>query len=240
MINIYEVGGSVRDRLLGLESKDKDFVVVFDDISIGIDKAWNNLIYYLKNQGYEIFLETKSCYTIRARFPENHQHKGLVADFVIARKDIQYNLENRKPNIELGTIKDDILRRDFCCNALYIDENNKIIDLTGKGFSDIENKILRTPLEVNKTLLDDPLRIFRAIRFAIIKGFSLNFDLVEAILDNDFNFNMISTERVREELYKCFKHDTLKTLAYLEGFPKVKEYAFANQKLWLKPTNELK
>ena len=240
MINIYEVGGSVRDRLLGLESKDKDFVVVFDDVTIGIDKAWGELINYLKNQGYEIFLETKSCYTIRARFPEHHQHRGLVADFVIARKDIQYNLENRKPNIELGTIKDDILRRDFCCNALYIDENNKIIDLTGKGFSDIENKILRTPLEVNKTLLDDPLRIFRAIRFAIIKGFSLNFDLVEAILDNDFNFNMISTEIVREELYKCFKHDTLKTLAYLEGFPKVKEYAFANQKLWLKPTNELK
>ena len=59
MINIYEVGGSVRDKLLGLESKDKDFVVVFDDVTIGIDKAWNNLIYYLKNQGYEIFLETK-------------------------------------------------------------------------------------------------------------------------------------------------------------------------------------
>ncbi len=240
MINIYEVGGSVRDRLLGLESKDKDFVVVFDDVTIGIDKAWGELINYLKNQGYEIFLETKSCYTIRARFPEHHQHRGLVADFVIARDDLSYGKDNRQPEIQLGTIEEDLLRRDFIVNTLYINEDNQIVDLTGKGFSDIENKILRTPLEVNKTLLDDPLRIFRAIRFAIIKGFSLNFDLVEAILDNDFNFNMISTERVREELYKCFKHDTLKTLAYLEGFPKVKEYAFANQKLWLKPTNELK
>lgn len=240
MINIYEVGGSVRDRLLGLESKDKDFVVVFDDVTIGIDKAWGELINYLKNQGYEIFLETRSCYTIRARFPENHQHKGLVADFVIARKDIQYNLENRKPIIELGTIKDDILKRDFCCNALYINENNKIIDLTGYGISDIKNKTLRTPIEVNKTLLDDPLRIFRAIRFAVTKEFTLVYHLRYAILNNDFNFNVVSTERVREELYKCFKHNTLKTLSYLEYFPKVKEYAFANQKLWLKPTNELK
>ena len=54
MLNIYEVGGSVRDRLLGLQSKDKDFVVVFDDISIGIDKAWENLITHLENSGYEI------------------------------------------------------------------------------------------------------------------------------------------------------------------------------------------
>ena len=240
MINIYEVGGSVRDKLLGLESKDKDFVVVFDDISIGIDKAWDNLIYYLKNQGYEIFLETKSCYTIRAKFPEHHQHKGLVADFVIARNDLSYGKDNRQPEIKLGTIKEDLLRRDFIVNTLYINEDNQIVDLTGKGISDIENKILRTPLEVNKTLLDDPLRIFRAIRFAVTKDFILNFDLVDAILHNDFNFNVVSTERVREELYKCFKHDTLKTLLYLEAFPKVKEYAFDNQKLWLKPTNELK
>jgi len=240
MINIYEVGGSVRDRLLGLESKDKDFVVVFDDISIGIDKAWDNLIYYLKNQGYEIFLETKSCYTIRAKFPEHHQHKGLVADFVIARNDLSYGKDNRQPEIKLGTIEEDLLRRDFIVNTLYINEDNQIVDLTGKGISDIENKILRTPLEVNKTLLDDPLRIFRAIRFAVTKDFILNFDLVDAILHNDFNFNVVSTERVREELYKCFKHDTLKTLLYLEAFPKVKEYAFDNQKLWLKPTNELK
>lgn len=240
MINIYEVGGSVRDKLLGLESKDKDFVVVFDDITIGIDKAWNNLIYYLKNQGYVIFLETKSCYTVRARFPEHHQHKGLVADFVIARNDLSYGKDNRQPEIKLGTIKEDIFRRDFTVNTLYINEDNQIVDLTGKGISDIENKILRTPLEVNKTLLDDPLRIFRAVRFAVTKNFILSYDLVDAILHNNFNFNVVSTERVREELYKCFKHDTLKTLFYLETFPKVKEYAFDNQKLWLKPTNELK
>lgn len=240
MLNIYEVGGSVRDRLLGLQSKYKDFVVVFDDISIGIDKAWENLITHLENSGYEIFLQTKSCYTIRAKFPANHKHNGLVADFVIAREDLAYNKDNRIPEIKLGTIKDDVYRRDFCCNALYVNEHDEIIDLTGYGVSDIENKILRTPLETNKTLLDDPLRIFRAIRFAITKGFTFHHDLALSILNNKFNFNVVSKERVREELYKCFKYDTLRTLSYLDYYPKIKEYAFNNNVLWLKPTMELK
>ena len=131
-------------------------------------------------------------------------------------------------------------RRDFCCNALYVNEHDEIIDLTGYGVSDIENKILRTPLETNKTLLDDPLRIFRAIRFAITKGFTFHHDLALSILNNKFNFNVVSKERVREELYKCFKYDTLRTLSYLDSYPKIKEYAFNNNVLWLKPTKELK
>lgn len=239
-IKIFEIGGSVRDQLLGIDSKDKDFVVVFEDISIGIDKAWEYLINYLKDNGYEIFLETKDCYTVRAKFPLTHKHKGLTADFVIARKDIAYNGVDRKPVIELGTIEDDVFRRDFCCNALYKDEEGQIIDLTNRGLVDVHYKVLSTPLMPLHTFRDDPLRIFRAIRFAITKGFTLHIEIKDAIRVGQFNFSVISTERVREELYKCFKHDTLKTLHYLELFPQLKRYAFENNKLWLMPTNKLK
>lgn len=236
MINIYEIGGSVRDSLLGLESKDRDFVVVFDDVSIGIDMAWEYLLDYLKEEGYEIFLETKDCFTVRAKFPVDSEYRGLTSDFVIARKDIKYNDKDRKPEIELGTIEDDVFRRDFCCNALYKDGGEVIIDLTGKGITDIAERKLTTPLDTLVTFTDDPLRIFRAIRFAVVKGFNLSYDIRDAIRYNEFNFNVVSTERVREELLKCFKHDTLGTLQYLEEFPKVKEYAFKNNLLWLEPT----
>jgi poly(A) polymerase len=238
-IKIFEIGGSVRDELLGIDSKDKDFVVVFDDISIGIDKAWEYLIDYLKENGYEIFLETKDCYTIRAKFPVTHKHKGLTADFVIARKDISYNKENRKPIIELGTIQNDVFRRDFCCNALYKDENGQIVDLTLRGIANVYHKKLSTPLNPMTTFNDDPLRIFRAIRFAVTKNFTLDIRIIDAINRGQFNFSVVSTERVREELYKCFKHDTLKTLMYLEMFPTLQDYAFKGNKLWLMPTNKL-
>ena len=239
-IKIFEIGGSVRDELLGIDSKDKDFVVVFDDISIGVDKAWDYLIDYLKENGYEIFLETKGCYTVRAKFPVTHKHKGLTADFVIARKDISYNKENRKPVIELGTIEDDVFRRDFCCNALYKDEEGNVVDLTGRGIKDIVSRTLSTPFDPLVTFSDDPLRVFRAIRFSVVKGFSLSPNIRDVIYDEEFNFSVISIERVREELYKSFKHDTLKTLQYLELFPQLKRYAFEGNKLWLMPTNKLK
>ena len=240
MLKIYEIGGSVRDKLLGLDSKDKDFVVVLDNINISCDEGFNIMKTHLLNENYTIFLETKDCYTLRAKFPESHKYKNMTCDFVLARKELGYIENTRKPNLVLGTIQDDVFRRDFCCNSLYIDETEYIIDLTGYGISDIENKILRTPLDTSKTIQDDPLRIFRAIRFAITKEFKLHFELKNSILDDDYNFNTISIERVREELYKCFKKNTLKTLEYLELFPKIKDYAFENNLLWLKPTTELK
>ncbi len=234
-MRILEVGGSIRDELLGLNSKDKDFVVVLDDISKTVDQGFDEMKEHLVQQQYQIFLETRDCYTIRAKFPIGHAHEGLVADFVLARKEIGYIKGTRNPILVLGTIEDDIFRRDFRCNALYKDENGNIVDLTGFGIDDIKFKVLQTPLDPLITFQDDPLRIFRGIRFCITKTFILNQSCIDAMRQDTIDFSTVSLERVREELYKCFKHNTLKTLRYLEAFPKLQQYAFGSNELWLKP-----
>ena len=106
---------------------------------------------------------------------------------------------------------------------------------------DLKDGILRTPLDTKVTFDDDPLRILRAIRFSITKGFTIPSDMWHDIYHYDYQTKMhvVSDERVREELYKCFKFDTLETLEKLRQFPHLTDYIFRDNKLWLKPTFEL-
>ena len=131
MFKFYEVGGKVRDEILGLASKDVDYVAVpGDDLLKDIESAhtmFNILEGYLKEEGFEIFLVTTDCFTIRAKFPKNHKYEG-VADFVMARKEIGYIPGTRQPMVVPGTLYDDLERRDFTLNALAKDENGDIID----------------------------------------------------------------------------------------------------------------
>lgn len=238
----YEVGGKVRDEILGLESKDIDYVAVpSDELIKEIDSAqdmFDRLEDYLHNEKFNIFLITRDCFTIRAKFPEGHKYQG-VADFVMARKEVGYIPNTRTPIVKPGTLYDDLERRDFTLNALAKDENGEIIDYF-HGLIDLKRGALITPLPTNVTFNDDPLRILRAIRFSITKKFSLEFlDLHIDRFDYENKMGVVSTERIREELYKCFKHDTLKTLEMLEKFPNLKNYIFKNNLLWLKPTMEL-
>ena len=103
---------------------------------------------------------------------------------------------------------------------------------------DIKNKILRTPLDPELTFNDDALRILRSIRFSLTKGFRMCNDILEVIHTFDYmtKFSVISEERIREELYKCFKHDTHATLALLASFPILEFYIFTKTNLWLMPT----
>ena len=78
----------------------------------------------------KIFLKTKDCFTVRAMFPKGHKHEGLVADFVMSRKEVGVIPGTRKPILELGTLEDDLIRRDFTVNSLCKDENGNIL-LTG-------------------------------------------------------------------------------------------------------------
>ena len=111
---IFEIGGCVRDELLGLHTKDIDFTVVIDqqDEKLSVDEGWAFMKHFLLGEGFKIFLETKDCFTIRAMFPKGHQHEGLVADFVMARKEVGYIPGTRKPILELGSLEDDMMRRD--------------------------------------------------------------------------------------------------------------------------------
>ena len=242
MFKFYEVGGKVRDEILGLKSKDVDYVAVpSDGLLIDVSSAddmFDILETYLKEEGFEIFLSTPYCFTVRAKFPKDHKYQG-VADFVMARKEIGYVEGTRTPIVVPGTLYDDLERRDFTLNAMAKDDDGNIID-PFNGMKDLKDGILRTPLTTKDTFNDDPLRILRAIRFSITKGFTIPATM--ALTMESYNYEdkmgVVSLERIREELIKCFKHNTIETLRVLNEFPTLRDYIFKNNILWLKPTTE--
>lgn len=247
MFKFYEVGGCVRDEILGLKSKDIDYVAVpSEDLLKDISSAhtmFGILEGYLKEEGFELFLVTPNCFTIRAKFPKGHKYQG-VADFVMARKEIGYIPDTRQPIVVPGTLYDDLERRDFTLNALAKDEDGSIIDYFDGKWA-LENKMLLTPLDSKVTMLDDPLRMLRAFRFSITKGFTISPRIWETLLMDSVVEKLeqvVSQERIRDEVYKMMKHDTLKTLELFERIriinPKILEIIFGKG-LWLKPTTEL-
>lgn len=243
LFKFYEVGGKIRDELLGLSNKDVDYVAVpcqeALDQKLTACEMFTVLCEYLKNEGFEIFLITRECFTIRAKFPKDYKYQG-VADFVMARKEIGYIPGTRTPIVEPGTLHDDLSRRDFTVNALAKDpDTGEIIDYF-EGLKHLEEGLLKTPLDPETTFNDDPLRILRGIRFAITKGFRLG--CREAFCIDDYPYfekmGVVSEERIREELYKCFRCDTRETLKYLMEYKTLYNYIFTRTNLWLKPTNE--
>lgn len=242
--DLYEVGGHVRDSLLGIESKDIDFVAVPNETLLNLhsdaQKMFECLIDYLKQEKYDLFLIKDDCYTIRAMFPKGHQYTG-VADFVMARKEVGYIKGTRQPIIEPGTLYDDLSRRESTLNALAKDKDGTIIDFFN-GIQDLKDKILRTPLDPIVTFDDDPLRLLRAIRFKITKGFDFVSEIHTILETYDYETKMgvVSGERIYDELMKCFKFDVLSTLKVLEEYPRLRDYIFTKTKLWLKPTFEKK
>lgn len=100
--------------------------------------------------------------------------------------------------------------------------------------------LIRTPLDPVTTFDDDPLRILRAIRFAVTKRFTIEQTTWQAMVLYDYDSKMpiVSEERIREELIKCFRCNTIRTLTYLDYLPRLRDYIFSKTNLWLKPTNE--
>jgi tRNA nucleotidyltransferase/poly(A) polymerase len=242
MFKFYQVGGAVRDRILGLESKDIDYVAVPEEdllLTVSDTKVMFEVLrQHLEKEGFQIFLVTEDCYTIRAKYPKGHKLEKVIADFVMARKEIGYEENTRKPIVAPGTLYDDLARRDFTMNAIAMDEDGTYID-PFNGMQDIEKKQLRSPISGEVSFEDDPLRILRAIRFSITKDFYIPREL--SMIIHHFNyedkFHVVSDDRIREELYKCFKHNTLRTLRALEYYFRLKNYIFSKN-LWLKPTTE--
>ena len=246
MFKFYEVGGKVRDEILGLESKDVDYVAVPSEGLLERKYEAHEMFVilesYLNNEGFEIFLSTPDCFTVRAKFPKEHRYEG-VADFVMARKEIGYVTDTRTPIVKPGTLYDDLERRDFTLNALAKDDDGNIIDYFD-GLEALKNKLLLTPLSPKTTMLDDPLRLLRAFRFSITKGFTVSPHIMETCLDDsivDKLEKVVSQERIRDEVFKMMKHDTLKTLELFERIriinPRILGIIFSRG-MWLKPTNE--
>lgn len=187
----YAIGGYVRDIFLKRDSKDIDVVT----IGKGIDLA--TLVH--QKLGNEAHLSVfKNFGTAQVKFQD------VEIEFVGARRE-SYNRDSRKPIVEDGTLEDDQNRRDFTINALAIglSKNNfgKLLD-PFNGLLDLENKILRTPLDPDVTYSDDPLRMMRAIRFASQLNFTIEENSFQAISKNKDRIKIVSAERITDELNK--------------------------------------
>jgi len=191
-VEAFVIGGFVRDIFLNRTHK-KDIDIVA--IGKGIDLAEC----VKEKLGEEAHLSVfKNFGTAQIKWGE------VEIEFVGARKE-SYNRESRKPVVEDGTLEDDQNRRDFTINALAIALNGKnagkLLD-PFNGMQDLENKIIRTPLEPGITYSDDPLRMMRAIRFASQLGFTIEKNSFEAIKENKERINIVSKERIADELNK--------------------------------------
>jgi poly(A) polymerase len=190
-LETYVVGGFVRDLLLERPSKDIDMVCVGSGITLAtaVSKKLG------KNASLAVY---KSFGTAAIKYQD------WDLEFVGARKE-SYRTESRKPIVEDGSLADDQNRRDFTINALAISLNKKdfgqLID-PFEGLLHLEDKIIKTPLEPNITFSDDPLRIMRAIRFASQLGFDIEPDTWDAIVANKERLDIISQERISDELNK--------------------------------------
>jgi len=238
MIQKYLVGGSVRDKILGVQSKDVDYTVVVPSAKT-IDEAWKIMNNHLEAEAYTIFLSKKECLTVRARDKNNE-----TSDYVLARSE-EYLQTSRVPIVKVGTLYDDLARRDFTVNAIAIDENGEYID-PFNGIQDLKDMILRCPLNPLFTFMDDPLRLLRALRFKCTKGFTYHENLIEAFKYPEFWIKfeqVVSRDRVRDELQRMFKFDSVRAMydilefAQLNSSYPVLDVIFKDD-IWLKPTSE--
>ncbi|MDC1377749.1 CCA tRNA nucleotidyltransferase [Flavobacteriaceae bacterium] len=188
----YVIGGFVRDHLLNRSHK-KDIDIVA--LGSGIDLA---IAVQKKLKGAKAVQVFKTYGTAMVHC------KDSVLEFVGARKE-SYSKESRNPEVEPGTLEDDQNRRDFTINTLAISLNKNdygsLID-PFNGLKDLEEGILRTPLDPDITYSDDPLRMLRAIRFATQLSFTIDSDSYNSISRNAHRIDIITKERIVEELNK--------------------------------------
>ena len=196
-IESYVIGGFVRDLLLERDfKKDIDIVAV----GSGIELALKVSELLPKKPKVQVF---KTYGTAMLRFEDTE------IEFVGARKE-SYNLESRNPVVENGTLEDDQNRRDFTINALALSLNEKNFgELSDpfNGLEDMKNKIIKTPLDPDITFSDDPLRMLRGIRFANQLGFEIEEKSLNSITKNAERINIISGERIVDELNKILSTD---------------------------------
>jgi len=190
-VEVYVIGGFVRDIILNRPSKDIDIVVLGSGIAFAEQVA--------KALPYDAKVNTfRNFGTAQIRYHD------LDIEFVGARKE-SYRADSRKPLVEDGTLEDDQLRRDFTINALSICLNGpRFGDLVDpfQGLQDLEHKIIRTPQDPNLTFSDDPLRMLRAIRFASQLSFDIEPETYQALSHMRERITILAQERITDELNK--------------------------------------
>ena len=228
-VDVYLIGGFVRDKIIGRPTADADIVCIGNAIELANDVA----VSYNPKPAVSFF---KNFGTAHFRIQES-DGQWLDVEFIGARRE-SYRASSRKPDIVPGTLEDDQNRRDFTINALAISLNKKnygkLID-PFNGMQDLQNKRIHTPLEPLTTFSDDPLRMLRAIRFASQLGFEIDAVTFEAIRQDAQRIRIVSQERITEELNKIILSPRPSVgfdLLYKSGllqiiFPKMTELAGA-------------
>ncbi|PNQ73324.1 tRNA nucleotidyltransferase [Hanstruepera neustonica] len=196
-VESYAIGGFVRDHMLNRgTAKDIDIVAIGSGIALAKQVAKN----LPTNPKVQVF---KTYGTAMLRFDD------IEIEFVGARKE-SYHEHSRNPIVEDGCLQDDQNRRDFTINAMALNlAESKFGDLLDpfNGMEDLENKIIRTPLNPDITYSDDPLRMMRAIRFATQLGFQIEDKSLKAITRNCERIKIITNERIVVELNKILESE---------------------------------
>ena len=198
-VECYVVGGYVRDIFLERPSKDIDVVVVGSGIEVA------QLLKKKLGRGAHLSV-FRNFGTAQVKFYEGRGEKRVEkeVEFVGARKE-SYSHDSRKPIVEDGTLEDDQNRRDFTINAMAIclnkDRFGELVD-PFDGIYDLEDGIIRTPLDPDITFSDDPLRMMRCVRFATQLGFYIDDETFDALSRNAERLKIISGERIQDELNK--------------------------------------
>ena len=205
----FVAGGYVRDLVMGKQSKDIDITVELVNGGIELaDFLTQKTKCFKKGSNPVIYQQFGTAkFSFRGK-----KYKGITIgdveiETVMTRKE-QYKNNSRKPEVAFGTKEDDVMRRDLTINSLLYDiSNEKILDLTKHGIHDIENKILRTPMDSDVIFKEDPLRMMRAIRFAVKFNWDLPKELIASIKNNSDKLQNISGERIQDELNKIIMSD---------------------------------
>lgn len=212
-IKLYKVGGCVRDEILGKKSKDIDYSVEAP--------SFEAMIAHLKEMGATIWKEFPEFFTARGKL------NGVDVDFVLCRKDGAYR-DNRRPDkVEMGTLMDDLARRDFTMNAIAIDlESGKYID-PFNGEMHLRAGLIEVVGSVDR-LVEDPLRIMRALRFSSTHGFMMSERVRDFISENFHLLGTISRERIQDEMNKMFNHNINSAFAFMVEWNFVFEFVFGH------------
>jgi tRNA nucleotidyltransferase (CCA-adding enzyme) len=217
-INYFKVGGCIRDRILGVRSKDIDYAVEAPSFEAMVEDIE-------KNRGGRIYIQHPEFLTVRAKV------EGEDADFVLCRKDGIYKDGRRPETVEPGTIDDDLARRDFTMNAIAERADGSLYDPHG-GQHDIQIGMISCVGKAHERFEEDALRMLRAIRFSVTKGFHISSDIKNCLDDPYFidKIKNVSKERICDEINKCFAHDALLTLAKMHRYWQVRDVIFSKEK----------
>jgi len=251
---LYEVGGSVRDALMGRPSNDTDMVAVVESwdweahsMNPESDHPLDLLVADLKTRGFSVIPARvdRRFMTIKAIAPSagftfaGRPVRGAV-DFVLARRDGSSRDGRHPDRVGPGSLSDDLRRRDFTVNAVARGPTGELIDEHG-GVQDIGNQVLRCVGDPLARLEEDRLRVLRALRFHVTHDMCFAPTLMHAIRRLVWTHGSglltgVSEERVREELLRMFREDSAAAVNVIRNFD-LQEVLFRGR-LWLKPTLE--